>query len=102
MATGTSWQSSLRKTEMSLGQTRNVWLVALITSALLTGSAQGSSTLRQELSVVAGAMSQLLQSRGEDAIAVGQFTGPSHMPSSAGPVIAKTLREELEKHKVSV
>src|SRR5262249_4783468 len=45
---------------------------------------------------------QFLKGRGEDAIAVGAFSGPAQMPSSAGPGIVKILTEELEREGIRV
>ena len=47
-------------------------------------------------------LKQLLDGRGEDSIAVGQFTGPATFPTSAGPGIAQMLAEELKKLGKSV
>jgi hypothetical protein len=61
-----------------------------------------SDNMRRELAEVAKNLKQLLDGRGDDAIGVGQFTGPAHLPSSSGPAIMKVLSEELQKLGVSV
>lgn len=62
--------------------------------------AQGN--LRLELAEVAKGVKSFLDGRGEGTIAIGQFTAPARLNSSAGPLIQKTLKEELEKLDISV
>src|SRR5262249_16614343 len=64
--------------------------------------AQADDALRKELSAVAQGIAEAVKSLGHESIAVGEFTGPAQLASSGGPVITKTLTEELTKHGVSV
>lgn len=63
---------------------------------------QAADDLRTELGLVANDVAKLLRGLDEDSIAIGQFTGPPQMPSSAGPAIAKILSEEFQRQNVSV
>jgi hypothetical protein len=73
-----------------------LWLVVVSTSA------HASDNLRREMAEVARNLKKLLDARSEDSIAVGQFKGASHLPSSSGPSITKVLSEELQKLGVNV
>lgn len=59
--------------------------------------AAAQSNLRIELARVAADVKKTLDGKGEDSVAVGQFTGPAHIPTSAGPAIAQVVTEELKK-----
>jgi hypothetical protein len=79
--------------------------VACVAALLvLTGrpAAEASTNLRLELAEVAKGLKQLVEGRGEDSIAVGQFTGPSHSAASSGPAISQMLTEELQKMGINV
>lgn len=79
-------------------------LLALLTGfALLAGApaALATENLRKELTALSKQIKDLLDQEKQDAIAVGEFTGPAHLPGS-GTLIKKTLIEELTKMKVSV
>lgn len=45
---------------------------------------------------------KLLADKGATSIAVGAFSGPSRVPSSYGPGIAKLLGDELQKQQITV
>jgi hypothetical protein len=79
-------------------------LLALAALISLAGArpARASAELRKELTEVAKGIKQLLDGRGEQTIAVGQFTGPPNYPTSSGPGIAEILTEELQKLGVTV
>jgi hypothetical protein len=64
--------------------------------------ASAQSNLRIELARVAADVKKTLEGRGEDSVAVGQFTGPAHIPTSAGPAIAQVVSEELKKVGLNV
>lgn len=64
--------------------------------------AEAQSNLRIELARVATTVKKALDGKGEDSVAVGQFTGPAHIPTSAGPSIAQILSEELKKSGLTV
>jgi hypothetical protein len=68
----------------------------------LPSAARGSGALRTELSTIAKGIAEAVKGLGHEAIAVGEFTGPGQLAASGGPVIAKTLGEELPKHGVAV
>lgn len=69
----------------------------LVAGALLAPAARGNENLREPLAKIAKAVSQVLQERGADSIAIGEFTGPPSFASAAGPGIRKVLAEEFSK-----
>ncbi len=76
--------------------------LALLLVAILSGSARAAEDLDKEMGVVAGGIKQLLDGRMQDAIAVGEFTGPARTNSSGGPGIKLALIKQLEKSGVRV
>src|SRR5262245_12407457 len=68
------------------------------------GSARGQAPddLHRELTEVARQVKLLLDQKGIDAIAVGDFHGPARLASSAGPAIAKALIDALQALGVHV
>ncbi len=68
----------------------------------LPDPASAQSNLRIELARVAKDVKKTLAGKGEDSVAVGQFTGPAHLPTSAGPAIAQIVSEELKKEGLTV
>lgn len=77
-------------------------LIVLGTWAILTSPARAGDALRAELTTVARGIAEAVKGLGHEAIAVGEFSGPAEFAASGGPVIAKTLTEELPKHGVAV
>ena len=75
---------------------------ALTLWAALAAPAQADDALRTELAAVAKGIAEAAKGLGHEAVAVGEFTGPGSLVASGGPVIAKTLAEELPKHGVAV
>lgn len=61
-----------------------------------------AGSLRQELAALARTIQKILDGRGQDSVAIGQFTGPPNFPTSAGPGVVQVLKEELEKAGVRV
>jgi len=76
--------------------------VALALCTVLAGPVRADEALRKELAVIAKGIGEALKGLGHDTIAVGEFTGPAQLATSSGPVIAKTLIEELPKNGVAV
>jgi hypothetical protein len=76
--------------------------VVLAVALAGAGPARAQSNLQAEVAEAAKDLKQLLEQRQEGAIAVGAFTGPSHLAASAGPGIAKVLADELKKLNVRV
>ena len=76
----------------------------VVLTVLLAGAgpARAQSNLEVELAEAAKDLKLLLKERDEAALAVGAFTGPSHLAASAGPGIAKVLTDELKKLDVKV
>jgi hypothetical protein len=70
--------------------------------ALFSVPAQAGEALNRELAEVARGLKQLLTGRGQDAIAVGAFTGPARALASGGAGIKQALIEELKKQDVRV
>ncbi len=69
----------------------------LMAGALFAPAVRGNENLREPLAKIAKAVSQVLQERGSDSIAIGEFTGPPSFASAAGPGIRKVLAEEFAK-----
>lgn len=71
---------------------------ALVLGSLLSpAAARATETLREPLAKIAKAVSQVLQDRGADTIAIGEFSGPPSFAAAAGPGIRKVLAEEFAK-----
>jgi hypothetical protein len=77
-------------------------LAGVLVLLLAAGPARATPELRQELAALAKDIKSLLDGRGQDAIGLGQFTGPPTFPTSAGPGINQILIEELKKVGVVV
>jgi hypothetical protein len=90
-------------TAISVPQARRAALACVLTAwALGAGPLSAASELNAELEKAAGTVVSFLQKRGENRVAVGQFTGSSRMPSSSGASIAKELSEALARQGVEV
>src|SRR4051812_41315503 len=78
--------------------------LAVIGLATAGGSAraQQPDDLHRELAEVAKQVKGLLDQKGNDSIAVGDFRGPARLASSAGPAIAKALTDTLQRLGVTV
>lgn len=72
-------------------------LVLIAACLIAPRLARANDNLREPLAKIAKAVSQVLQQRGADSIAIGEFTGPPSFASSAGPGIRKVLAEEFAK-----
>ncbi len=72
--------------------------------AMAAGSARAEppDDLHRELAELAKQVKNLIDQKGNDSIAVGDFHGPARLASSAGPAIAKALTESLSALGVSV
>lgn len=84
---------------------KTTWISILCLGVLLFGSlgrASAQSNLRKELARVAVDVKKTLDGKGEDSVAIGQFTGPAHIPTSAGPAIAQIISEEFKKIGLNV
>jgi hypothetical protein len=89
------------KTSATRVRTASAGIVLLLFAAW-PAAARADEALRTELAVVAKGIAEAVQGLGHDAIAVGEFTGPAQLAASGGPVITKTLTEELPKHGLAV
>ena len=69
---------------------------------VMAGPARAQTGLPDALKALAQDVKKLLDGRHETAITVGQFVGPVDLPTSSGPLIAKTLSEELSRLGVDV
>src|SRR5262249_13617885 len=76
--------------------------IALALWAALAAPARADDALRTELAAGAKGIAQAVKGLGHEAIAVGEFTGPAQLAASGGPVITKTLTEELPKNGLAV
>ncbi|WP_406698099.1 hypothetical protein V5E97_04500 [Singulisphaera sp. Ch08] len=77
-------------------------VILLAVSAFASRPARAASDLNKELAEMAKKIKLLLDQKGLDAIAVGDFTAPAKLAASAGPAIAKCLAEELKTLGVTV
>ena len=75
-------------------------LLALL--APLAGPARAASDLDAEMAVVAKQIKLLLDQKGQDSIAVGEFRGPAKLAASSGPAISKALTDALKGMGVAV
>jgi hypothetical protein len=76
--------------------------LALVFLLLAGKPAVGAENLRQEIAALAKDIANVMKSRKQDAIAVGEFSGPAKIPTSAGPAIQQCLVDELKKVGVTV
>ena len=76
--------------------------VALALGTVLAGPVRADEALRTELAAIARGIAEAVKGLGHDTVAVGEFTGPAQLATSSGPVITKTLAEELSKNGVAV
>lgn len=58
--------------------------------------------LIDQVNDLASDVKKLLEEKGTDSIAIGQFTGPSRIPSSYGPGLARVLGDQLKKQNIRV
>jgi hypothetical protein len=65
-------------------------------------AAPGATELDREMSEVARQVKLLLDQKGQDAIAVGDFHGPARLAASSGPAIRKAVYEALRRLGVAV
>jgi hypothetical protein len=77
-----------------------VWLA--LAGWLAAAGAARADNLRLELADLAGEIQKVVEEQKQSSIAVGEFTGPSHTPTSAGPAIQEALTQELQARKVHV
>jgi hypothetical protein len=68
----------------------------------LASPVRADDALRTELAAVAKGIAEAVKGLGHESVAVGEFTGPATLSASGGPVVAKTLAEELPKNGVAV
>jgi hypothetical protein len=78
---------------------KTLWVVVSLATGFLMSPAfvRGNDGLREPLAKIAKAVTKVLQDRGADSIAIGEFTGPPSFASAAGPGIRKVLAEEFTK-----
>jgi hypothetical protein len=77
----------------------------VLSVAITTGTAwaqQQPDDLHREMAEYAKQVKSLLDQKGHDSVAVGDFHAPARLASSAGPAIANALGEELKKLGVTV
>src|SRR3954469_9523888 len=81
---------------------RTVICLTLAACTLPGTTARADDALRAEIVTVAKGIAEAVKGLGHDAIAVGEFTGPAQWSASGGPLIVKTLTEELPKQGLAV
>src|SRR5258707_590548 len=78
-------------------------LLPAVCCLLVTAApARADDPLRTELAAVAKGIAEAVKGLGHESVAVGDFTGPAQLAASGGPVITKTLAEEIAKNGLSV
>src|SRR5687767_5563747 len=87
------WACSLALlvTGPALGQAVRKPRLTTSAAAAKAQEAAPKDPLQRGLTDVAQNLKKLLNGRGEQGIAVGQFTGPPNFPTSGGPGIVKAL-----------
>jgi hypothetical protein len=63
---------------------------------------RASGLMRSQLGEVATNIKKFLAGRNEDTVAIGAFTGPANLATSAGPGLARVLAEELERAGIRI
>ncbi len=82
---------------------RRYLLTAAAVVLLASGPANASESLRKAIRErIAEPIRKLLAEEKQDAIAVGEFSGPAFFDTNAGPGIQQLLAEELKALKVDV
>lgn len=82
---------------------RPLLLSVAIAALSAGGPARASDALRNEIrTALAEPIKKLLEEEKQEAIAVGEFTGPAQFDTNAGPGIQQVLAEELAALKVTV
>jgi hypothetical protein len=82
---------------------RFITTFALLAAGMaLAPAARGTELLRKELATVAQAIKQVVDEEKQEAVAVGEVTGPAQLDTNAGPGIQQLLIAELQALKVSV
>ncbi len=76
-------------------------MIVILASSNLP-SAQAATEFKKQIGDAAKGIADFLKQQGDERIAVGQFTGPSRMPSSSGPAIVKGLTDELTALGITV
>jgi hypothetical protein len=79
-----------------------IWLLTCMWWVLGSDTSRAGNVVNVEMAKMAGQIKLLLDQKGLDAIAVGDFRGPAVLAATAGPVISKALTDELEKAHVNV
>lgn len=74
----------------------------ILAAVLVAGPARAGDDLNRELAEVARGIKQLLDGRGQDSVAVGEFTGPARAAASGGAGVKQALIEELKRAGVRV
>src|SRR5437764_391722 len=77
-------------------------LVLVAAVSVFAPAAHGTELLRKEMATVAQAIKQIVEEEKQEAVAVGEFTGPAQLDTNAGPGIQQLLISELQALKVSV
>src|SRR5258708_2408421 len=78
------------------------FMLLLAASTFASTPAHAANDLNQVLAEMAKKIKLLLDQKGLDAIAVGDFTAPAKLTATAGPAIAKCLADELKALGVTV
>jgi len=77
-------------------------LAAWLATAAGPACARQTDELNREMSDFARQVKGLLDQKGQDSVAVGDFRAPARLAASGGPAIANSLGNELQKLGVNV
>jgi hypothetical protein len=96
----------MHSSERGFSMSVRALLAGLAASAVLLGAvrpAAAAATLRDEIrTALAKPIQDLLTEEKQEAVAIGEFTGPALLDTNAGPGVQQILAEELQALKVTV
>jgi hypothetical protein len=75
----------------------------ILAAAVVPGAAGAAESMRDEIrAALAEPIKKLLKKENQDAVAVGEFTGPAQLDTNSGPGIQEMLADELRALRVNV
>src|SRR6185436_8413389 len=79
-----------------------VTAVALVGAAARADEQPKKEDLKAAMQTLATAVKQVIEEEKQEAIAIGDFTGPASLDSNFGPGLKNMLAKELDTQKVPV
>lgn len=77
-------------------------LATMLLFAISVPQAPAADEMRKEIAKIAKAVHDILEDRDQTTVSIGQFTGPSTFPATAGPGMTQMLTEEIQKLGMTV